>query len=327
MSVTNSETLRTTNARQGHARSSLANPVSGTRTDIATKVGRLATYSLGFAASDETTRPLLLIHSVNAAGSAFEIKTLYDHYAKYRPVHAVDLPGFGQSDRDDREYTARIMTDAVHAAIARVQELHGPQPIDVMGLSLSCEFVARAAAERPEAFHTLGLISPTGFEGKARDERVPSTRGQGWLLSTLRFKLWDEGFFKLLTARPVIRKFLEKTWGSKKIDESMLDYDYHTTHQPGARYAPYYFVAGYMFSKDILSIYESLRLPVWMAYGTRGDFVDYRHKSRVAGRSNWTIQQFDAGALMHFEMLDQVVRSYDQFLSVSERTDAPVVTA
>lgn len=327
MSVTNSETLDNTKAKQGHARSSLANPVGGTRTDIATKVGRLATYSLGLAASEETTRPLLLIHSVNAAGSAFEIKTLYDHYGKYRPVHAIDLPGFGQSDRDDREYTARLMTDAVHAAIARVRELHGPEPIDVMALSLSCEFAARAATEQPEAFHTLGLISPTGFEGKARDEHVPATRGQGWLLSTLRFKLWDEGFFKLLTARPVIRKFLEKTWGSKKIDESMLDYDYHTTHQPGARFAPYYFVSGFMFSKDILSIYESLRLPVWMAHGTRGDFVDYRHKSRVAGRSNWTIVKFDAGALMHFEVLDQVVRSYDQFLAVSERTDAPVAIA
>lgn len=327
MSVTNSETLDTTKARQGHARSSLANPVGGTRTDIATKVGRLATYSLGFTASEETTRPLLLVHSINAAGSAFEIKTLYDHYAKHRPVHAVDLPGFGQSDRDDREYTARMMTDAVHAAIARVQDMHGPQPIDVIALSLSCEFAARAATEKPESFHTLGLISPTGFEGKARDERAPTTRGQSWLLGTLRFKLWDEGFFKLLTARPVIRKFLEKAWGSKQIDESMLDYDYHTTHQPGARYAPYYFVAGFMFSKDILNIYESLRLPVWMALGTRGDFVDYRHKSRVAGRSNWTIVKFEAGALMHFEVLDQVVKSYDQFLAVSAPNDTPVATA
>ncbi|MFC0239499.1 alpha/beta hydrolase [Rhodopseudomonas telluris] len=317
MSVSSTETLETSKTGRAYTRSNLANPVAGTRTDITTKVGRLATYSLGFAANEDNVRPLLLVHSVNAAGSAFEIKTLYDHYAKYRPVHAVDLPGFGQSDRDDREYTARIMTDAVHAAIARVQEVHGPQPIDVIGLSLSCEFVARAAAENPGAFNTLGLISPTGFEGKARDERVPTTRGQSWLLGTLRFKLWDSGFFKLLTAKPVIRKFLEKAWGSKNIDESMLEYDYHTTHQPGARYAPYYFVSGFMFSKDILTIYESLRLPVWMAHGTRGDFVDYRHKSRVAGRSNWTIVKFDAGALMHFEILDQVVKSYDQFLALS----------
>ncbi|MGP9812332.1 alpha/beta hydrolase [Rhodopseudomonas sp. NSM] len=325
MSVVSEDLLHRTN--QSYARSSLANPVGGTRADIVAKVGRLATYSLGVSSGDDTTRPLLLVHSVNAAGSAFEMKTLYDHYAKHRPVHAFDLPGFGQSDRDDREYTARMMTDAVHAAVARVQEVHGQQPIDVLGLSLSCEFVARAAAEKPEAFATLGLISPTGFEGKARDARVPTTRGQSWLLSTLRFRLWDEGFFKLLTAKPVIRKFLEKAWGSKNIDESMLEYDYHTTHQPGARYAPYYFVAGFMFSKDILSIYESLRLPVWMAHGVRGDFVDYRHKSRVAGRSNWTIVKFDAGAMMHFEVLDQVVRSYDQFLALSAAPDATVVSA
>jgi pimeloyl-ACP methyl ester carboxylesterase len=326
MSITG-DTFETNKITQPHARSNLANPVAGARTDIATKVGRLATYSLGIWSPGDAPRPLLLIHSVNAAASAFEIKPLYDHYAKLRPVYAVDLPGFGQSDRDDREYTARLMTDAVHAAIARVQELHGPAPIDVIGLSLSCEFVARAAAESPEAFNTLGLLSPTGFEGKARDAQVPSTRGQSWLLSTLRARLWDEGFFNLLTTRWVIRKFLEKTWGSKKIDEPMLDYDYHTTHQPGARFAPYYFVSGFMFSKDILRIYESLRLPVWMTYGTRGDFVDYHHKNRVEGRPNWTIVKFEAGALMHFEMLDQVTRSYDQFLAVSAATEKSGVTA
>jgi hypothetical protein len=82
-----------------------------------------------------------------------------------------------------------------------------------------------------------------------------------------------------------------------------------------------------MFSKDILRIYESLRLPVWMTYGTRGDFVDYRHKNRVEGRPNWTIVKFEAGALMHFEMLDQVTRSYDQFLAVSAATERSGVTA
>jgi pimeloyl-ACP methyl ester carboxylesterase len=326
MSVVDHETFDAGRLTQPRAQSGLANPVAGARTDIGSAAGRLATYGLGMPATGGGGRPLLLIHSINAAGSAFEIKPLYDHYARQRPVYAVDLPGFGHSDRSDRAYTVRMMTDAVLAAVARVQDSHGAQPIDVVALSLSCEFLARAAIEKPEAFHSLGLISPTGFEGEARDARVPGNRGKAWLLDALNVPLWRRGFFRMLTARPVIRKFLEKAFGSKTIDEAMLDYDYRTTHEPGACHAPYYFVAGYLFSTDILRIYESLRVPVWMAHGVRGDFTDFRHKSRVAGRLNWSVVKFDTGALPHFEVLGEVVRSYDQFLSGAEARERVVVS-
>jgi pimeloyl-ACP methyl ester carboxylesterase len=294
----------------GQARAPLANPVSGVRTDIISVAGRIAFYAAG---PETAGPPLLLIHSVNAAASAFEVKPLYDHYARERRVYAVDLPGFGQSERGNHEYTARLMTDALHEVIERIRELHGDEPVDAMALSLSCEFLARAAVERPAAFRSLGLISPTGFERKPRDARVPNTLGKRWLLDSLYFTLWERQLFSLLTLRPVMRKFLEKAWGSKQIDEPLLDYCYQTTHQHGARHAPYYFVAGYLFSTDALRLYETLNLPVWMAHGVRGDFVDYRHLPRVASRPNWRIVTLQAGAFPHFEMLDQVTRSYEEF--------------
>jgi hypothetical protein len=106
---------------------------------------------------------------------------------------------------------------------------------------------------------TLGSISPTGFEGIARDEGG-GTRGKKWLDETLRFPLWRRSLFKLFTTKAVIRKFLQKTWGSKEIDDALLGYDYGTAHQPGAEFAPYFFISGFLFSRDILSIYQALRL-------------------------------------------------------------------
>jgi hypothetical protein len=111
-----------------------------------------------------------------------------------------------------------------------------------------------------------------------------------------------------------VRYFLQKTWGSKNIDEGLLDYDCLTTRQPGARHAPYCFVSGFLFSGDITRIYESIELPVWMAHGVRGDFVDYRHKRTVEARPNWTVRVFQTGALPYFEALEEFVREYDAFL-------------
>jgi pimeloyl-ACP methyl ester carboxylesterase len=312
MSDTSVKTHGAIGSKSNLARAPLANPVAGVRTDIISVAGRIALYAAG---PETAGPPLLLIHSVNATSSAFEVKPLYDHYARERRVYAIDLPGFGQSERGNHEYTARLMTDALHEAVERIRELHGDQPVDALALSLSCEFLARAAVERPAAFRSLGFISPTGFERTARDARVPNNLGKRWLLDALYFRLWETQLFALLTTRPVMRKFLEKAWGSKQIDEPLLDYCAKTTRQHGARHAPYYFVAGYMFSKDALRLYETLQQPVWMVHGVRGDFVDYRHKTRVASRPNWRIVTLESGAFPHFEMLHQVTRSYDEALA------------
>ena len=107
---------------------------------------------------------------------------------------------------------------------------------------------------------------------------------------------------------------MEKTWGSKAIDEGLLDYDYLTTHQAGSEHAPYSFVSGYLFSRDIGSLYGQLTHPIWMAHGMRGDFTDYSGKSRVESRANWTIDAFETGALPHFEQPARFNETLRRFL-------------
>jgi pimeloyl-ACP methyl ester carboxylesterase len=283
----------------------------GERRSIRSAAGMVSYY-----ASAGEGEPLLLVHSLNAAGSAYEVKPIYDRYRAQRPVYALDLPGFGFSERSDRKYTARLMTDAVHAVVDEIRKIHGIKPIDALALSLGCEFLARAISERPENFRSAALVSPTGFDVKAPYYEAPgTTRAMPWLYGFLTVRLWTRQFYKLLTTKRVIRFFLEKTWGSKNIDEGLLDYDYLTTHQSGARFAPYYFVSGYMFSRDITRIYEKLTLPVWMSHGNRGDFQDYSYAREIEKRPNWTVTKFDGGALMFFEVPDEFFPRYDEFLA------------
>ena len=64
------------------------------------------------------------------------MRPLYERYSKSRAVYALELPGFGFSDRSDRAYTPRLMTDAVLAMVAEIRQRHGGRPIDVLALSL-----------------------------------------------------------------------------------------------------------------------------------------------------------------------------------------------
>jgi pimeloyl-ACP methyl ester carboxylesterase len=294
-------------------------PVSGQRFDLSDmRIGRVACYGEAPPSGVSMAPPLLLVHSVNAAASAYEMKPLFDGYREQRAVYALDLPGFGLSDRGDRKYTPRLMTDAVLVVTREIQCRHGEAAIDMIALSLGCEFAARAATEMPNAFRSLALISPTGFD--RRSARATQTAGPGgtrampWLRAALNFPLWKRGLFAALTSRGSIRFFLRKTWGAPGIDEGLLDYDYLTAHQAGAENAPYYFVSGYLFSTDAMRLYQALAMPVWMIHGVRGDFVDYGQKGLVERLPNWTIEPFQTGAMPHFEQPAAFMARYDAFL-------------
>lgn len=286
--------------------------VTGEQHSITARVGRLNYYVAGSGS------PMLLIHSINAAASSYEVRPLFEHYSQTRRVYALDLPGFGFSDRSPRDYTPRLYTDAILDMLDEIERDIGSVPVDAAAISLSCEFLARAATEHPQRLRTLAMITPTGLSRWGSGYGSPGgTREVPFLRDFFDFPLWSRPFFDLLNSAPSQRYFLMKTFGSyEAIDPGLLEYDYLTAHQPDAQYAPYAFVSGKLFSADVNRLYESLTLPVWMAYGTRGDFSNV-DPQKVAGLSNWTAQAFASGGLPHFEQLEQFVQSYDRFLQAA----------
>jgi len=293
--------------------SALAPALDGERIDFDSAAGGLSMYVAGHG------EPLLLIHSINAAASAAEVRPLHDHYRATRTVFSVDLPGYGFSDRSDRDYTPRLMTDAVHAFTAQILARCGAGPIDALAVSLSCEFMARAASETPAAYRSVALVSPTGFRGSRAWRGAPgSTRGQPWLYRALRGpgNCWGQSIFGVLTKPGVIRYFLRRTWGSNDIDEQLLAYDIETARASGAENAPLHFLSAMLFSADIHAVYERLTMPVWMSHGVRGDFTDYRGAAIVKDRPNWRFSVFPTGALPYFEMNEEFCDAYDGVLGI-----------
>jgi pimeloyl-ACP methyl ester carboxylesterase len=257
---------------------------------------------------------LLLVHSINAAASAAELAPLFEHYRQHRSVYALELPGFGFSDRSDRAYSPRLMTDALHAALRLIQSEQNGQAADVLAVSLSGEFAARAKCEAPQSIRRLALVSPTGFSGnKRRYGPAGGTLGLPWLYRLLTLKLWRQAIFNGLTRPGVIRYFLNRTWGSSNIDEALWKYCVLTARQAGAANAPFYFVSAFLFSADINQLYEQLEDSVWVSMATRGDFTDYRGRQTVEGQPNWQFHKIEGGALPYFEDLNGFAGKLDQF--------------
>jgi pimeloyl-ACP methyl ester carboxylesterase len=259
--------------------------------------------------------PLVLVHSMNASPSAAEVRPLYERYAASRTVFAPDLPGCGFSDRTDRRYDPRLMTDALHALAEQVRLRCGEVRIDALAVSTGCEFLARAAMEQPERWRCLAFVSPTGLNG-LRPQRGPrgSTRAIPGLHAVLSARPWAQALYRALTRPKVIRYFLRRTFGRQDIDETLCAYAVLNAAVPGARFAPLHFLGAGLFSADIHDVYESLTQPVWVSHGVRGDFTDFRALQRLGNAAAWRVTVFQAGAMPYFEVPAEFSRAFDAFL-------------
>jgi pimeloyl-ACP methyl ester carboxylesterase len=272
------------------------------RTYDSAAAGLLAYYVGGPANPKSKLPPVLLIHSVNAAASSFEMRPLFERLIRTRRVYALELPGFGFSERVDRVYTPELMRDAILAMI------NGPLkggPVDAVALSLGGEFLALAAESQPRAFRRLAFLSPTGF-----GRRAQSLRPNAGLLRFLRAPAWRRELFDLLTTRLSIGFFTRQS-AKKPLPADFSDYAYETAHQPEAENAPYSFVSANLFTPNILDTYRDLKQPSLLIHG-QDRFADFDHLEQVLTNPAWSVLPFDgAGALVHWDFPELVHREIE----------------
>lgn len=260
-------------------------------------LGQVALYAAGV---DLDPEPVLLVHSVNAAASAYEMRPLFVHYRGERPTYAIDLPGYGHSARARVEHTPQSMAAAVAAALDEIGPAH------VVALSLGSEFAARAAIDRPDRVRSLTMISPTGMSSRS------STGEAQWVESFFSVPIVGRASFDLLATRTSIRWFIAKSFAGEP-DEGFVEYAYLTAHQPGAQHAPAAFLSGRLFTSDALDhLYAEVPCLIQVLYDT-DPYTDFARLPELVGgaRDASAVQIPGTRGLPHFEQLDAVTVALD----------------
>ncbi len=283
----------------------LPDPVAAEPTFAYMPGGRtLALYHRG---PSEAT-PVLLVHSVNAAASAAEMRPLFDRLALDLSVTALDLPGYGKSDREAIVYDIDDMTSGVVAALEDIgRRTH------VIALSLGSEFAARASTIRPDLVASLTLISPTGFGGN--DSTPPEKLGD-----VLRMPLVGQALFDGLTSQPTINYYLAKSFVGD-VDPGLSSYSYLTAHQPNARFAPAAFLSGKLFTRHAIeTLYAKVTAPTLVlfdedAYSSFAELAPF-----TSQHDSWTAQRIEGTrGLPQFEAPDATVQAITDFIGTIDR--------
>jgi pimeloyl-ACP methyl ester carboxylesterase len=273
-----------------HDRPHLPPPLDAPARWLDTPEGRICFYDKGEGPST------ILLHGVNAAATAYEMRPLFERLARYRRVVAFDWLGFGLSARLERRYDADLYKAILRFLLERLT-LEGA---DVVALSLSCQYAAVVETEEPRTFRRLVFISPTGFGRFARRR----TFADKTAAATLRLPGMGTAIFDGLTSRRAIKRYLGSMFADAgRVPPDFEWYAWATSRQHNARSAPMSFLAGLLEDVAAPTAYTELSRPTMLVFGDRARFSDSGAGATLAllnpALTVETIE--DAGDLPHFE--------------------------
>src|SRR5579859_6356131 len=179
--------------------------------------------------------PIVLLHGPGIGASSYEMRGIMGELAQHHQVYALDLPGFGLSDRPALDYTAdtylQLYQDFLVTIVAR--------PAILLASGLSCNYCVALADKIPDLCERLILLSPT-------DLLVNKRQQPEWLALIGGLPLVDLVLYALLTTRVALRAIIAQQYGLSYTQVSARDLDYisATAHQFGAQRAALAYLSG-----------------------------------------------------------------------------------
>lgn len=234
---------------------------------------------------DPSNPDLLLVHGVNAAASSHEFAEVFEDLAEDFHVIAPDLPGFGTSDRPPLLYSGALYTEFL-ADFAR----DTVEDATCVASSLSGAYAVEAAEDAE--FSRLVLICPTA-------QTMPTKRPR--LRSLLRAPVVGTGLYNLIASKPSIRYFSADHgyYDTENFTDETLEYEWESAHQPGARYAPASFIAGFLDRPiDLGKELAALDVPTTLVWGREADITPLRRGRTLAETADAKLVVIDRARLL-----------------------------
>lgn len=258
--------------------------------------------------------PLLLVHGINAAAFSYEMRKqfappLTEHFR----VYALDLLGFGQSDRPPLAYTPKVY---LHLIADFIRDIIA-EPAHIVASSLSAAYAIGVKARDQRAgrgmVRRLVLICPTGLE-RLNESLGPGGQALGILLRT---PIVGQALFNLIASKPSLWYYLlQRTYyWARFVTSDMVSQYYNSGHQLGARWAPAAFLSGDL-NLNVASDWRQIESPTLIVWGRQASFTpvedaDAFLESNPAAR----LHVFDqCGLLPHDEYADEFNRLVLEFV-------------
>jgi pimeloyl-ACP methyl ester carboxylesterase len=266
--------------------SRLPNPLGGERRTFIWRGQRIAYVVRGQG------DPIVFIHSIHAAAWNAEWRNTMPALEEHC-CYALDLLGFGASDRPAVRYTAQLYLQLIHDFLTEVVG----EPALLVGSSLGATYAIAIAADHPHLARGVVAIGPAGVSRLYKQGGLPF----GAIESTFRAPVVGAALFKALVSRASIRFFLKDIYAFG-LDKEAEQLYWLSANEPNSRFAPAAFV-GMQLNWDIRERIAHVECPLLIAWGSKASQTPYREASQVVRRAPQAdFVAFEAGDLPHEEL-------------------------
>ena len=211
--------------------------------------------------------PVLFVHGMLASSATWQ--DVLAPAAAGRPAIAVDLPGFGFSDRP-WPYDYSVAGES--RALAGFLDARGIARASIVANSLGGAAAMVLASERPDLVASLVLVDPATPEAT-----IP------WTIRALRMRVLGEIALALAT-RPVVAYGLRHRLYAhgRRVTESVIDDAWRPLGIPGTRRAA--LAAIRSNPRDYRGIEAGIRAPTLIVWGAGDRLLPAREGERLASR-------------------------------------------
>lgn len=214
------------------------------------------------AGAENEGLPLVFVHGIGAGASSFMWRRNFDALARDFRVYALDLLGFGFSDKPaGLSYSADLYVELIADFI---REIAGA-PAHIIASSLGAAYSVRVACEHPELVSSLVLIAPTGAGATLRAR--PGMAGAAFY-GLLQSPVLGTSFYNVIASERSIGDYARKElfYDRRRVTRNLVAQYYATSHQPGAQHAIAAFLSGYL-NTDTRESFARLEQRVTLVWG------------------------------------------------------------
>jgi len=205
--------------------------------------------------------PIVFVHGVGAGVSSFMWRKNFNALSQRSPVFAIDLLGFGLSDKPaGAPYSADLYVELISDFI---REVVGGKA-NIVASSLGAAYAVRVAREHPELVNALVLNAPAGYDAFSARPGMAGAAFYGLLQSPVL----GTSFYNVMASERSIRDYAKGTlfYDHRRVTDRLVSNLYATSHQSGAQHAIAAFVSGYL-NVDIREAFAQLKQRVVLVWG------------------------------------------------------------
>ena len=218
--------------------------------------------------------PLLFLHGIYIGASSYEWSKVYPHFASTHQVLALDLIGFGESERPEAPLSA---LDHIQLLNEFLRAKSGGEPATIVASGQSAGFATLLAAQHPELIRRLILMMPIGAIESA-GKQIPRRHALFAKMPLINRMF----YFRFLSTRVRVRSWL-RGFGfadPDKVSEETIEVLSKCAQQFGAERAIFQWLSR-RFDLELEKQLEDISQPVTLIWGEKAKYPPLEQAYRL----------------------------------------------